>query len=192
MAYGFALPLRIVQGFIALLVLILMAYVVSNWSYYWSPDSANFLLFVACWTLLAVAYLLLVSVRFAEHPVGHKFGVLAVEIVTMIFWFAGWVAVAALLGDIPYSQVCSSKDENIMLANSLSRVGPLNELQKLLLCLPQSNGTCLTSWKLSNDTNWVCRLLFVATMIFSSLHCWRTRGDRRSKQDPNMAVDNRV
>ena len=30
----------------------------------------------------------------------HKFGILAVEIVTAIFWFAGWIALAALLGAI--------------------------------------------------------------------------------------------
>jgi hypothetical protein len=104
MAYAFALPLRIAQGFLALLILILMAYVVDHWSAFWSPDSANFLLFCAVWTLLAVVYLVLASFRFADHPAGHKFGVLAVEVVTAIFWFAGWIAFASLLGDLPASQ----------------------------------------------------------------------------------------
>ena len=105
MASAFALPIRIAQGFLALLILILMAYVVNNWANgWWSPDSANFLLFCAVWTLLAVAYLVLSSIRFHDHPVGHKFGVLAVEVVTTIFWFAGWIAFACLLGDLPGSR----------------------------------------------------------------------------------------
>jgi Membrane-associating domain len=105
MAYAFALPIRIAQGFLALLVLALTAYVVSNWANgWWSPDSANFLLFCAVWTLLAVAYLVITSLRFQNHPVGHKFGILAVEVVTAIFWFAGWVAFASLLGDLPHTQ----------------------------------------------------------------------------------------
>jgi hypothetical protein len=105
MAYAFALPIRIAQGFLALLVLALTAYVVSNWANgWWSPDSANFLLFCAVWTLLAVAYLVVTSLRFQNHPVGHKFGILAVEVVTAIFWFAGWVAFASLLGDLPHTQ----------------------------------------------------------------------------------------
>jgi occludin/MAL family lipid-associated protein len=104
MAHVLALPIRIAQGFLALLILILMAYVVDHWSAFWSPDSANFLLFCAVWTLLAVVYLVLSSHRFSDHPVGHKFGVLAVEVVTTIFWFAGWIAFATLLGDLPASQ----------------------------------------------------------------------------------------
>jgi uncharacterized membrane protein len=159
MASAFALPIRIAQGFLALLILILMAYVVNNWANgWWSPDSANFLLFCAVWTLLAVAYLVLSSIRFHDHPIGHKFGVLAVEIVTTIFWFAGWVAFACLLGDLPASQWWTVK-----------RVG---EAAVVFAAI---------EW-----------LLFIATMIMSSLHCWRTRRDHTSKQDPNMVVDNRV
>ena len=102
MAYSaFALPIRIAQGVLALLILILMAYVVDHWYWGWSsPDSANFLLFCAVWTLLAVAYLVLASIRLSNHPAGHKFGVLAVEIVTTIFWFSGFIAFAVLLGDL--------------------------------------------------------------------------------------------
>jgi len=159
MAYAFALPIRIAQGFLALLVLALTAYVVSNWANgWWSPDSANFLLFCAVWTLLAVAYLVVTSLRFQNHPVGHKFGILAVEVVTAIFWFAGWVAFASLLGDLPHTQWWTVK-----------RVG---EAAVVFAAI---------EW-----------LLFCATTIMSSLHCWRTRRDHSSKQDPNMTVDNRV
>jgi len=98
MAYAFALPLRIVQGFLALLILALDAYVVHNWAWSrWSPSEANFILFCAVWTLLAVAYLIFAPM-FAPDA-AHKFGILAVEVLTTIFWFAGWIAYAALLGD---------------------------------------------------------------------------------------------
>jgi len=34
----------------------------------------------------------------AHSALGHKFVVLAVEALTALFWFAGWVATATLLG----------------------------------------------------------------------------------------------
>jgi len=99
MAYAFALPLRIIQGFLAALILILDAVVVHNWSWVtWSPSEANFVLFCAVWTLLVVAYLAFAPM-FAPTA-AHKFGILAAEVLTTIFWFAGWIALASLLGDI--------------------------------------------------------------------------------------------
>jgi len=102
MALNHHLLLRAAQGFLALLILGLMAFVVSDWhhtSYYtWSPSQAKFFLFTACWTLLAVVYLAFAPARFPDAA--HKFAILGVEFVTMIFWFAGWVALAVLLGDI--------------------------------------------------------------------------------------------
>jgi hypothetical protein len=58
----------------------------------------NFLLFCSLWTILAVAYLVLAPSRFPSAA--HKYAILGVEALTMIFWFAGWVAVAALWGDL--------------------------------------------------------------------------------------------
>jgi len=102
MAFNYTLPLRAAQGFLAFLVLCLMAFVVSDWhrtSYYtWSPSQAKFFLFTAVWTLLAVVYLTLAPMRFPQAA--HKFGILVAEFVTMIFWFGAWVAMAVLLGDI--------------------------------------------------------------------------------------------
>ncbi|ORY16880.1 membrane-associating domain-domain-containing protein [Clohesyomyces aquaticus] len=102
MAFAFILPLRAVQAVLAIIVLGLTAYVVDAWNgpynWGWSPSSVNFLLFCSIWTLLAVAYLIVTPSRFPQFA--HKFAILAVEAVTMIFWFAGWVAVAALWGDI--------------------------------------------------------------------------------------------
>jgi hypothetical protein len=55
------------------------------------------MLFTSIWTLLAVAYLVLAPTRFPKAA--HKFAILGVEALTMLFWFAAWVAVAALWGD---------------------------------------------------------------------------------------------
>jgi hypothetical protein len=50
------------------------------------------------WTLLALLYLILAP---THYPVAaHKYGILFAEAVTMIFWFAGWVALAVLLNNV--------------------------------------------------------------------------------------------
>jgi Membrane-associating domain len=100
MAYAFALPLRIIQAFFAFLVLILDAVVVHNWSWapQTSPSEANFILFCAVWTLLAVAFLVFTPM-FAPTA-AHKFGILALEVLTTIFWFAGFIAFGSLLGEV--------------------------------------------------------------------------------------------
>lgn len=95
---AFMLPIRIVQGVLALIILCLMAYAANDWSWSWSPSSVNFLVFTSVWTLLAVAYLVIAPLRFPATA--HKYGILAAEAVTMLFWFAGFIAVASLLGDI--------------------------------------------------------------------------------------------
>jgi hypothetical protein len=99
MAFIFALPLRVTQASLALVILALSAYVSNNWTWGgWSPSSVNFLVFCAVWTLLALVYLVVAPARFPNAA--HKLAILAVEVVTTIFWFAGWVAVASLLGDL--------------------------------------------------------------------------------------------
>ncbi|KAJ9641827.1 hypothetical protein H2199_005040 [Coniosporium tulheliwenetii] len=71
MAFNFTLPLRILQALFALIV---------------------FLLFTSIWTLLALIYLIVAPARFPQYA--HKFGILGVEAVTMLFWFAGFIAAA--------------------------------------------------------------------------------------------------
>ena len=56
------------------------------------------MLFTSVWTLLAVAYLVLAPSRFPDAA--HKYAIGGVEALTMIFWFAAWVAMATLWGDI--------------------------------------------------------------------------------------------
>jgi uncharacterized membrane protein len=94
------LGLRGVQVLLSVIVLGLTAYIVDAYTNpwgSWSPHSINFMLFTSVWTLLAVAYLVLVPTRFPRAA--HKFAIAAVESLTMIFWFAAWVAVAVLWGD---------------------------------------------------------------------------------------------
>ncbi|KAJ6085975.1 hypothetical protein N7486_010256 [Penicillium sp. IBT 16267x] len=87
---------RIAQILFGLIVLALTAYVVSTfngWSY---SSTVDFNLFLGCWTtFLATPYLLAAPIyapRFAHHYV-----IPAVEVVTMIFWFAGFIAMGAEL-----------------------------------------------------------------------------------------------
>jgi hypothetical protein len=54
------------------------------------------MLFTSVWTLLAVAYLTLVPTRFPRAA--HKFVIAGVEFLTMLFWFAAFVAVATRWG----------------------------------------------------------------------------------------------
>jgi Membrane-associating domain len=81
-----------------------------------SPSQINFLIFCAVWSILAVAFLIL-SPRYdtqARH-IGHKFAILAIDAVTAIFWFAGFIALAALIGvpDCGNDTVCGSLQASV-------------------------------------------------------------------------------
>ncbi|TVY46843.1 hypothetical protein LOCC1_G003715 [Lachnellula occidentalis] len=117
----FILPIRIAQGVLTIIILGLTAYVVSSWStnysyyYSYSPSQANFLLFTSIWTIPILAYLILAPARLPAAA--HKYGILAAEAVTMIFWFAGFVALAALLGDLGcarYWSVCRAAEAAVV------------------------------------------------------------------------------
>jgi hypothetical protein len=59
--------------------------------------------------MLALAYLIIVPWRFSETKAHHKFAILAVEAITMIFWFAGFIALAVFLSDrLCRGRVCSA------------------------------------------------------------------------------------
>ena len=123
------LSLRIAQGLFAIIVLALSCYgktayitrrmdltnirTVSHWwNEFWhhnSPSQVNFFIFTSIWTILALIYLILVPWRFSATRAHHKFAILAAEAVTMIFWFAGFIAMAVFLGDrVCYGSVCSA------------------------------------------------------------------------------------
>lgn len=99
----------IVAAVYSLVELGLTAYLVSvyNGTYYTgyyynvsaSPDRVNFMLFNSVWSLLILAYLGLVPLYLPR--LFHKQAALALEAITMIFWFSGAVALAVWVG-IPY------------------------------------------------------------------------------------------
>jgi len=106
------LPLRIAQAILAIIVLGLTGYVANWWSNYWhalSPSQINFLLFCAVWSVLVLLYLIIVPWRFSNTVAHHKFAILAAEAVTMLFWFAGFIALAVFLSDrVCFGHVCSA------------------------------------------------------------------------------------
>ncbi|KAG9240934.1 membrane-associating domain-containing protein [Calycina marina] len=112
------LPIRAVQAIFAIIVLGLLAYASDEWFWYWtSPSQINFLIFTSVWTLLAVAYLVITPGRFPT--IAHKFGILAAEVLTMLFWFAGFIALAVLLTDVGCNSrwgVCSASVAGVVFA----------------------------------------------------------------------------
>ncbi|KUJ16649.1 uncharacterized protein LY89DRAFT_685552 [Mollisia scopiformis] len=150
------LPLRVIQAVFAIIVLGVLAYAANDWAYYWSPSQVNFLIFTSVWTLLAVAYLVIAPMHF--KTAAHKFGILAAETITMLFWFAGFIALAVLLTDID----CT--------AHTGKYWGP---------CRASIAGDVFAAFE------W---LLFTATTIMAALYCWRTRNERSGKHDPAVEV----
>ncbi|SPB43124.1 unnamed protein product [Aspergillus niger] len=93
-------PVRVIQAIFGIIVLALTAYYISWFAY--SSDSPNFMLFVACWTaFIATPYLALAPVFFPQ--LAHRIVIPAVEVITMIFWFAGFIALAVFL---PPAEAC--------------------------------------------------------------------------------------
>ncbi|KAH8799684.1 membrane-associating domain-containing protein [Xylogone sp. PMI_703] len=75
--------------------------VAANWSWAgseWLSSKASFFLFCSIWTIAALIYLAIIPTYLPN--VSHKFGVLAVDFVTMVFWFAGFIAMATNLTDV--------------------------------------------------------------------------------------------
>lgn len=100
--------LRIVQGLLALIVLGVDAYVVDFYrsNGFRAPSQAGFVVFVCVWSFLALLYLGLAP-TYAPN-LHNKWAVLGVEGLSVVFWFAGFVAIAAWLGDqqVCYGTVC--------------------------------------------------------------------------------------
>lgn len=86
--------------------------VASWWSGYWhasAPAQVSFLLFCSIWSLLSLIYLIVVPLRFSESKLHHKFAVLGAEFLAMLFWFAGFIALAVFLSDrVCFGNVCSA------------------------------------------------------------------------------------
>lgn len=66
------------------------------------------MLFNSIWSLLVLAYIGVTPLYFTS--IFHRLASLALEVITMIFWFAGSIALAALIG-VPHcgsNHLCGS------------------------------------------------------------------------------------
>lgn len=130
MAVHWILPVRAVQAILSITILGLMAYgssrkhllatpyilthqIVSQWwATHWrqsSPTEVNFLIFAPSWTVLALSALVIVPLKFSHmlSSKGAQIGLLALEGLTMLYWFGGFVALAVFLSDrICFGTVC--------------------------------------------------------------------------------------
>ncbi|KAH7393053.1 membrane-associating domain-containing protein [Pyrenochaeta sp. MPI-SDFR-AT-0127] len=112
MALSWIHPVRGAQAVLAIVVLGLMAYVSSWWTTHWrqmSPSEVNFLIFTPAWSIVAVVPLVVIPLRF-NHLLSSpaaRYGFLALEGLTMLFWFGGFVSMAVFLSDrICFGTVC--------------------------------------------------------------------------------------
>ncbi|KAH8778696.1 membrane-associating domain-containing protein [Diaporthe sp. PMI_573] len=111
MGFPLILALRAVQGVFAVVILGLTAYV-ANWynvdTLTSSPSQVNFLVFVSLFSLLSVAYL--EGVTKFKPQFSHPWAVLALEVTNVLFYFAGFVALAVFLTHLLFCRgaVCGS------------------------------------------------------------------------------------
>ncbi|OHF02424.1 hypothetical protein CORC01_02119 [Colletotrichum orchidophilum] len=116
---GLILPLRIVQGVLALVILGLSAFV-ANWynmdTMTSSPSQINFLVFVPLWSFISIAYLELVP-KFAPRA-SHPWGAVAFELLNVLFYFAGFIALAVFLSKLLFCRgtVCAAARADTVLA----------------------------------------------------------------------------
>ncbi|KAH8885791.1 hypothetical protein GQ53DRAFT_659009 [Thozetella sp. PMI_491] len=101
MAYGFVPIVHIVAMGFSLVELGLTGYLVSAYDHPWAqtPSQEGFMLFNAIWSLLVLAYVGLAPLYYTR--IFHRLFSLVLEGITMIFWFAGSIALAVMFGG-PY------------------------------------------------------------------------------------------
>ncbi|KAI0893593.1 membrane-associating domain-containing protein [Annulohypoxylon nitens] len=105
MALGFIPIIHIVAAVFSIIELGLTAYLVSTYSgwydydYDYSPPRINFMVFNSVWSLLVLLYVGVVPLYLTSFF--HRLAALALNAITTIFWFAGAIALAVLVG-APY------------------------------------------------------------------------------------------
>lgn len=121
-------PVRALQFIFAVIVLGLMAYgpsfppipiqnansisVSTWWTSHWrqaSPAQVSFLIFTPVWSLATLVPIILIPLKFSHllSSAGFRWGLIALDALTMLFWFAGFIALAVFLnGRICFGQVC--------------------------------------------------------------------------------------
>ena len=121
--------------------------------------------------MLAVAFLAIVPGRFDRFS--HKYAILAVEVLTAIFWFAGWIALAVFLGDIgcgTHGSVCGTSEAATVFAAIEWYVFQEFSFERI------------------RDTKNSVRLLFMATTVMAFQHVYNTRNSSSGTHDRNMEV----
>ncbi|KAL8991608.1 MAG: hypothetical protein Q9177_000011 [Variospora cf. flavescens] len=102
------LVLRGLQLLFAIILLGMTGYLVSNttgryYGYHFSsPSQVAFMLFNAVWTLFPALPYLALGPRFLPSSFNNKVIHLTLDALTAIFWFAGFIALAAWYGDHDY------------------------------------------------------------------------------------------
>ncbi|MCJ1477344.1 hypothetical protein MMC13_006015 [Lambiella insularis] len=98
MTFNYLFPMRAAHFVFSVIIIGLTGYV-AHWyivrAGIASPSQLNILVFSALWTLLTVPYLTIGPVYFPR--ITHKYAILAVDALTMIFWFAGFLALAVFI-----------------------------------------------------------------------------------------------
>ena len=114
------LPLRVATILLAIAELGLNAYVVYYADDYFyedpygdwgvnhnTPSQVGFLLFASIWSLLVLVYVTLApfylitggeNASYIKKNLTHRYAIVALDTVTTIFWLAGWIALAELIG----------------------------------------------------------------------------------------------
>ncbi|KAK0705003.1 marvel domain-containing protein, partial [Lasiosphaeris hirsuta] len=125
MGFNMAFPrlaLRIVQGVLSVIVVVLSAYVA-----HWyntdvptpSPPQINFLIFAGLYSMLSVVFLEAVPKFFAR--VSNPYTFLAVEALNVIVWFSGAVALAVFMGKLAFCRgsVCGAAQADAVFSFAL-------------------------------------------------------------------------
>ncbi|MCJ1330797.1 hypothetical protein MMC10_007484 [Thelotrema lepadinum] len=100
---------RVAQFVFAVIVLGTASYVASLWAnggitdafgnsfdFHFVPSQIAFMIFVSLWSILVVLWQVLTP-RFAQG-LAHRFVILGLDALTMLFWFAGFIALAVATG----------------------------------------------------------------------------------------------
>lgn len=84
-----------------------------------SPGQVNILIFDGLWTFLISIYLIVSPVYFPR--LSHKYAVLALDAVTALFWFAGFLALGVFLSKLGMCAggVCHSARAGVVFASFL-------------------------------------------------------------------------
>ncbi|KAL8806985.1 MAG: hypothetical protein Q9182_000966 [Xanthomendoza sp. 2 TL-2023] len=111
------LVLRGLQTLFAIISLGLNAYLCSADAFYTlSPSQVNFLLFTSIWTLFPALPFLAFGTRFLPANANNKIAHVAMDALTMLFWFAGFIALAVWYNNLLY---CFGKVCGVIVASTV-------------------------------------------------------------------------